>query len=72
MNQLNGQVSVHGCNEWNSFYEEKALKESSKGGKAKGTPASKPMILNSVEKMQTQRVPTGFEELDRVLRRRIG
>ena len=30
------------------------------------------MVLNSVEKMQTQRVPTGFEELDRVLRWRLG
>ena len=61
-----GSVNVRGCNEWNSFYEEKAAKESSKKGKSSGT--SKPMLLNSVEKMQTQRVPTGFEELDRVLR----
>ena len=55
------------CNEWNSFYEEKAAKES---GNKKGrttTEISKPMVLNSVEKMQTKRVPTGYEELDRVL-----
>lgn len=60
------------CNEWNSFYEEKSAKEFSKKGKANRGEQSKPMVLNSVEKMQTQRIPTGFEELDRVLRWRFG
>ena len=72
MSRLSGLASVRGCNEWNSFYEEKAAKESSKKGKASSSVQSKPMVLNSVEKMQTQRVPTGFEELDRVLRWRLG
>lgn len=71
MSQQSGLASVRGCNEWNSFYEEKAVKEFSKKGKASCGAQNKPMVLNSVEKIHTQRVPTGFEELDRVLRRRI-
>lgn len=54
-----------GCNEWNSFYEEKLAKSSggSKGEKKSVTP----MKLSQVEKRQTVRVSTGFMELDRVL-----
>ena len=55
------------CNEWNSFYEEKAIKENSKKDKKSNKQASQPMTLNSVEKTQTERIKTGYEELDRVL-----
>lgn len=34
---------------------------------AAGDTPSKPMVLNSVEKLKTQRVGTGYEEVDRVL-----
>ena len=54
-----------GCNEWNSFYEEKLAQSSQKGVKEKKSVA--PMKLNQVEKKQTMRISTGFIELDRVL-----
>ena len=57
------------CNEWNTFYEEKLAKTSS-GNKIKNLD-KKPTKLNNVEKSNTTRMLTGFEELDRVLRRWI-
>ena len=55
-----------GCNEWNSFYEEKIAKEtgSSKQEKRKSVI---PQSLNSVETKVTTRISTGIEELNRVL-----
>ena len=53
------------CNEWNTFYEEKEQKIVSVDGKRKE--ASKPKALNSVEGKEAFRMPTGYEELDRVL-----
>ena len=45
-----------GCNEWNSFYEEKLSKNTdSKKSKAK---AAVPVSLNQVEKTETTRVKT--------------
>lgn len=54
-----------GCNEWNSFYEEKIAKSSD--CKKDKTKCAVPMILNDVQKTETTRVRTGFSELDRVL-----
>lgn len=56
------------CNEWNTFYEEKVMKSSDKGGKGttKSTPVT-PMQLNQVEGKESVRIHTGLGELDRVL-----
>ncbi len=68
MNLLNGLESVLGCNEWNSFYEEKIKKESSnvliKGETKKSTT---PKSLNEVVGKDATRIGTGSAELDRVL-----
>ena len=57
-----------GCNEWNSFYEEKLTKGNEKLGVAAGEKKScKPLKLNEVVGKADTRVSTGFEELDRVL-----
>ena len=57
-----------GCNEWNSFYEEKLAK--TKDGSFfsdKKTKTIKPSKLNSVEGKEAIRTSTGVNELDRVL-----
>ena len=56
------------CNAWNSFYEEKLVKE--KDGSFisdKKTKSSKPTTLNSIEGKEATRTSTGVGELDRVL-----
>ena len=56
------------CNEWNSFYEEKIVKD--KDGaflSDKKTKSSKPTKLNSIEGVEASRSSTGVAELDRVL-----
>ena len=54
------------CNEWNSFYEEKVISNSSsKSGTKKEI--SKPIELNKIEGKSEIKVSTGFGELDRVL-----
>ena len=57
-----------GCNEWNTFYEEKLNKNSDKcvavGVEKK---SCKPLKLNEVVGKENTRVSTGFEELNRVL-----
>ena len=53
------------CNNWNTFFEEKAVVSSS--GKDKKKERSEPVALNTVEKKTTIRIKTGTEELDRVL-----
>ena len=72
MSQVNGQESVHGCNEWNSFYEEKLNKSNDK---VLGIRAEKknsiPLKLSEVVGKEDTRVSTGFDELDRVLGRRF-
>lgn len=56
------------CNEWNSFYEEKVVKEKDGTFLAdKKTRAAKPTSLNSVEGKEAVRISTGIGELDRVL-----
>jgi len=54
-----------GCNEWNSFYEEKLAGKS--GSKTEPKKAITPTKLNVVEGKEESRTKTGFEELDRVL-----
>lgn len=56
-----------GCGAWNSFYEEKVVKDSgskSGGEKRKSATARK---LNSLESKETTRMSTGIGELNRVL-----
>ena len=57
-----------GCGEWNSFYEEKIAKETSKssssGDRIKNITPKK---LNEVVGREEIRIKTGLNELDRVL-----
>jgi len=54
-----------GCNEWNSFYEEKL--SGKLGSKTEPKRSVTPTKLNVVEGKEELRTKTGFEELDRVL-----
>lgn len=54
-----------GCNEWNTFYEEKLTVKQM--GKTKERKSAIPVQLDKVEKTVTTRVSTGIEELNRVL-----
>ena len=57
-----------GCNEWNSFYEEKLTRANGKiAGQSLEKKSSKPLKLNEVIGKENSRVLTGFDELDRVL-----
>lgn len=53
------------CNQWNTFYEEKVVKD--KATNQKRALASETVKLNSVETTKYERYKTGYEELDRVL-----
>ena len=56
------------CNEWNSFYEEKIVKDKEGAFLSdKKTKSNKPTTLNSVEGKESHRTSTGVGELDRVL-----
>ncbi len=65
-NLQSGWGNVHGCNEWNSFYEEK-LSKSAKNSKYEKKKEIKPMVLNELIGKDIVRNSTGFGELDRVL-----
>ena len=54
------------CNEWNSFYEEKVVFNSSSNS-SKKKEISKPIELNKIEGKTESKISTGFNELDRVL-----
>ena len=54
-----------GCNEWNTFYEEKIVKSS--GTTIKEKKNTTPVQLSKIEGKESGRVATGFGELDRVL-----
>lgn len=54
-----------GCNEWNTFYEEKLVKQT--GSKYEKRKEANPMVLNEVEGKNISRNSTGVSELDRVL-----
>lgn len=56
-----------GCREWNSFVEEPVLPKSTLKGSAVGGRAAVPVALSEVEMKNSRRVPTGMQELDRVL-----
>lgn len=53
------------CNQWNTFYEEKVVKD--KATNQKRALASETVKLNSVETTKYERYKTGYKELDRVL-----
>ena len=56
------------CNEWNTFYEEKIVKDKDGAFLAdKKTKSAKPTTLNSIEGVEASRSSTGVGELDRVL-----
>lgn len=57
------------CKEWNTFVEEPVIKREKSGGAglSRRTPAAKPAFLNEISLDDGDRIPTGFEELDRVL-----
>ena len=54
-----------GCNEWNSFYEEKVSKET--GTKTEKKKSITPKKLNELESRESIRISTGIGELNRVL-----
>ena len=54
------------CNEWNSFYEEKIIKEN-KNSAEKGKKNATPKMLKEVEGKEKVRTSTGIGELNRVL-----
>ena len=54
------------CNEWNSFYEEKIVKDS-KSSTEKSKKNAIPKMLKDVEGKEKVRTSTGIGELDRVL-----
>ena len=58
------------CNEWNTCYEEKV--NSKVNNKLSDKKEVTPIALNDVKKQDIIRITTGFDELDRVLRRWIG
>ena len=54
------------CNEWNTFVEEKVVKQ----GNSKVIPAKRPAeatFLQNIEQIKISRIKSGFDELDRVL-----
>ena len=53
------------CNGWNTFYEEKIVKD--KATNQKRIAASETIKLNNVEVAKYERYKTGYDELDRVL-----
>jgi len=57
--------NAHGCNEWNTCYEEKINKKSV--GASIKRPQSKPTKLNDIKNQDVIRQSTGLIELDRVL-----
>ena len=62
-----GLGDVHGCNEWNTCYEEKISKSVGSGLRACSKHGLTPTLLNDVENKDILRTSTGFGELDRVL-----
>jgi DNA repair protein RadA/Sms len=53
------------CGQWNTFVEEKIV--SNNGTKGKTKSQNEVIKLNQVEKKESSRIKTDFEELDRVL-----
>src|SRR5438045_3886268 len=55
-----------GCGEWNSLHEEAAPRPAH-GGRARRTPAPAVGLLGDVDVLSSARLPTGVDEIDRVL-----
>ena len=57
------------CNSWNTFFEQKVLKNDKKNGigKSKELKSAIPTALNKIEGKEETRTSTGVAELDRVL-----
>ena len=57
------------CNEWNTFYEEKAIDVKAKAGigHSSNKKQSEAVKLKDIQYKSTQRIKTGVDELDRVL-----
>lgn len=53
------------CNAWNSFVEEKVVKQGNKKGVV--SKVVEPVSIKSIEQIKISRVSSGFDELDRVL-----
>lgn len=53
------------CNAWNSFVEEKVVKQGNKKGVV--SKEVEPVSIKSIEQIKISRVSSGFDELDRVL-----
>ena len=66
MNLLNGYGKCPACNSWNSFYEEKIIKDKNNNNVRKSEVAEI-VKLDSVEVTKYNRYSTKCAELDRVL-----
>ena len=66
MNRPNGFGKCPACNSWNTFYEEKIIKDKNNNN-VKRSEVSEIVKLNTVEITKHDRYKTGIEELDRVL-----
>ena len=66
MNRQNGFGKCPACNSWNTFYEEKIVKDKNNNS-VKRSEVSEIVKLNTVEVAKHDRYKTGIEELDRVL-----
>ena len=66
MNLLNGFGKCPACNSWNSFYEEKIIKDKNNNS-VKKSEISEIVKLNEVEGTKYNRCTTKCAELDRVL-----
>lgn len=53
------------CNAWNTFVEEKVIKQGNNKGVV--TKTADPVSLKSIEQINISRISSGFDELDRVL-----
>ena len=69
-NLQNGFGKCPACNSWNTFYEEKIIKDKNNNN-VKRSEVSEIVKLNTVEIQKHDRYKTGIDELDRVLRRWI-
>ena len=57
------------CNSWNTFFEQKVLKDDSKKGFGKESKikSNEPTLLKNIVGKEETRISTGVGELDRVL-----
>ena len=55
------------CNEWNTFVEEVVVKKQQTGKLAAQISGSQPILLENVQSLSNQRIPTGINEFNRVL-----